>query len=123
MSMIMASLLPEFWTNCILLAVWPSLNRKSVPPPKKAELLKPRDVEIFTLPLLTTRPPFTLIVDAFRVEGIPELPGGGYGALFIEDTLVILGICAVTAVIPVTPRLFVLMFVMTAVFALIEFPL
>ena len=39
MSMMMASLLPEFWTNCILLAEVPSLNLKSVKPEKMAELL------------------------------------------------------------------------------------
>jgi len=29
-------------------------------------------------------PPFTLTVDAFRVEGMPPPPGGGYTAPFIE---------------------------------------
>jgi hypothetical protein len=32
------------------------------------------------------RLPFTLMVDAFRVEGIPPPPGGGYTAPFTEDT-------------------------------------
>jgi hypothetical protein len=32
------------------------------------------------------RLPFTLMVDAFRVEGMPLLPGGGYTAPFTEDT-------------------------------------
>lgn len=85
--------------------------------------MKPRVVDIPTLPLLTVRPPFTLTVDAFRVEGMPPLVPGGYAAPLIEDTPVILGICAVSAVIPVAYRLFVLMFVMVAVIALIEFPL
>ena len=42
-------------------------------------MLKPRVVDIPTLPLLTVRPPFTLTVDAFRVEGM-EVPPGIYGA-------------------------------------------
>ena len=35
-------------------------------------------------------PPFTLIVDAFRVEGIPPPPPGGYGALLMVFTFMLL---------------------------------
>lgn len=85
MSTITASLLPDSCRNWILEAAPPSLTLRSVLPPMKPELLKPRLVEMFALPLLTTKPPFTLRVDAFRVEGIaPPPPPGGYGALFIE---------------------------------------
>ena len=34
------------------------------------------------------RPPLKVIVDAFRVEGMPPLPPGGYGAPFTELTLI-----------------------------------
>jgi hypothetical protein len=51
---------------------------------------------IVTFPPLTTRPPFvivcppfTLIVDAFRVEGIPPPPPGGYTAPFTLLTLML----------------------------------
>jgi hypothetical protein len=56
----------------------------------KPELLKPRVVEMFTLPLLTVRPPFTLTVDAFRVEGIPPPPPGTYGAPLMVVRLILL---------------------------------
>ncbi len=36
-------------------------------------------------PLAILIPPFTLMVDAFRVEGMPGT-GGGYAVLFMDDT-------------------------------------
>jgi len=36
------------------------------------------------------RPPLKVIVDAFRVEGIPPLPPGGYGALLMVFTFMLL---------------------------------
>lgn len=57
--------------------------------------MKPRVVDIPTLPPLTVRPPlltlmppFTLIVDAFRVEGM-VVPPGLYGAPLIVFTFIL----------------------------------
>jgi hypothetical protein len=40
-------------------------------------------------PFVIVCPPFTVSVDAFRVDGIPPPPGGGYVAPFTELTLIL----------------------------------
>jgi hypothetical protein len=108
--MIIESLLPELCVNSILLADVPSLILKSPkPPPKMAELLNLRAVWLLILTslLVTVRPPFTLMVDAFRVEGMLPPPPGIYGALLIVLTLI----------------LFVLMLIVLIEAAVIAFPL
>jgi len=106
--MIIESLSPELCVNSILLADVPSLILKSPkPPPKMAELLNLRAVWLLILTslLVTVRPPFTLMVDAFRVEGMP--PPGTYG----------------TPLIVFTVMLFVLMLIVLIEAAVIAFPL
>jgi hypothetical protein len=48
-----------------------------------------RPVITFRSPFVILCPPFTLMVDASRVEGIPPPPPGGYGALLIVFTFML----------------------------------
>jgi hypothetical protein len=113
--MIIESLFPALCVNSILLADVPSLILKSPkPPPMMAELLNLRAVWLlsWTLSLMTVRPPFTLIVDAFRVEGIaPPPPPGGYAALLMlltmKELIVPLRDCNVLVLIVLVLKAFV----------------
>ena len=96
----MESLLAAAWMKEIADAVFASLYlhwppSEIVPPP---EIVNPPPVIVW--------PPFTLMVDAFRVEGMPLPPPGTYGTPLIVFTL----------------RLFVLMVVVLIESALIAFP-